>query len=425
MKILFLAHRYPWPADDGTRQRVYHLLEALTERHRVTLLTVLFWDQPNPADCESFPLRHQCERVILQNGRLAPCPNRSSWWVRYASRIGRLLTGHMPNLLRAWDDAGLVETLRGLKTSESFDLVWVERWFLAEPARRAGFRRIVVDIDDLESVRLGRVLAQAGWYRSKPFDYVDLVKLYVYERSLVRRFWRLVVCKEADRSFFAGTRQKVFVVPNGAAVLPETLPEQEQVGRLLFVGNMGYDPNVAAVKDFHGRIFPQIRQRFPSSSFHIVGKEPGPAVLALQDGTTCVVHGGVPDLTPFYAAASVVVVPITLGSGTRLKVLEALMLGKAVVATSIAIEGLDLRPGLDLEIADDPGPFADACVRLLSDGAARRQLGRMGRARVLERYQWKAICPSVARTLAEGKMDFEGEMPCPSGTLNGGVAGFP
>jgi hypothetical protein len=100
----------------------------------------------------------------------------------------------------------------------------------------------------------------------------------------------------------------------------------------------------------------------------------------------------------------------SLGSGTQLKVLEALVYAKAVVATSIAIEGLDLRPGLDLEIADAPGPFAEARLRLLADGAARRRLGQTGRARVLERYHWDVIGQAVTQTLAGWEMDFRGAM---------------
>jgi glycosyltransferase involved in cell wall biosynthesis len=119
----------------------------------------------------------------------------------------------------------------------------------------------------------------------------------------------------------------------------------------------------------------------------------------LHDGSTCVVHGLVPDVTPYFEQAAVVVAPIRQGSGTRLKVLEALGRGKAVVATSVAAEGLDLRPGVDLEIADDPEAFARACAHLLADPAARRELGATGRRRVLERYRWEDIGAMAEKVL--------------------------
>jgi glycosyltransferase involved in cell wall biosynthesis len=103
------------------------------------------------------------------------------------------------------------------------------------------------------------------------------------------------------------------------------------------------------------------------------------------------VAGSVPDLEPYYRRAALVAVPMRLGGGTRIKVLEALAHGKALVTTSIGAEGLSLRSGEALEIADGPDAFADACVRLLGDAAARRRLAENGRARVLERYEWDAV----------------------------------
>jgi glycosyltransferase involved in cell wall biosynthesis len=107
----------------------------------------------------------------------------------------------------------------------------------------------------------------------------------------------------------------------------------------------------------------------------------------------------VPDLAPIYATASLVVVPMRLGSGTRIKVLEALARGKAMVSTSIGIEGLDLRPGVDVVVADEPAAFAQACTRLLGDREARRQLGRTARVRMLDRYGWDTVAEAADRVV--------------------------
>jgi glycosyltransferase involved in cell wall biosynthesis len=160
---------------------------------------------------------------------------------------------------------------------------------------------------------------------------------------------------------------------------------------MLFLGSMGYPPNIDAATHFAGEILPRIRQQRPSARFSIVGKETANEVSRLHDGETCIVHGAVSDVAPHYAAAGLVVAPIRLGAGTRLKVLEALMFGKAVVGTSIAIEGLDLRPGVDLEVADSPDAFAQACLSLMQNERRRRQLGEAGRQRVCELYDWSRI----------------------------------
>jgi glycosyltransferase involved in cell wall biosynthesis len=113
----------------------------------------------------------------------------------------------------------------------------------------------------------------------------------------------------------------------------------------------------------------------------------------------CIIHEDVPDLAPFYEAAKVVIAPIRLGSGTRLKILESLAYGKATVATSIAIEGIDLRPGVDIAVADDPDTFARVCGDLLDDARARSALGKTGRERVMEKYRWEAIVKSAEQLL--------------------------
>jgi glycosyltransferase involved in cell wall biosynthesis len=221
----------------------------------------------------------------------------------------------------------------------------------------------------------------------------------VYERLLPRRFWRLVVCKEADRQFFSTFQHRVFIVPNGTTACPVTSFNDEKLGELLFVGSMSYAPNIEAVQFFTQSILPKIRETHPEACLHIVGRAPEVEVKALHDGITCIVHGEVPEVSPYYEKASVVTAPIRLGGGTRLKVLEALVRGKALVATSIAAEGLDLRPSVDLEIADTPDAFAAACVRLLEDPARRRQLGLSARQRVLERYEWQQIGKVAAHAL--------------------------
>ena len=176
-----------------------------------------------------------------------------------------------------------------------------------------------------------------------------MVKTYLYERSLPRRFWRLVVCKEEDRLFFRGHRRNVFVVPNGVQEYPMMPSASETPGEILFVGSLSYEPNMDAIHFFSASILSEICHLYPGVCFRLVGKGPSCSLPASLNGLPYSVHVDVPDVAPYYEAASVVVAPIRLGSGTRLKVLEALGYGKAVVATPVAVEGLDLRPGVDFK----------------------------------------------------------------------------
>jgi glycosyltransferase involved in cell wall biosynthesis len=392
VKILFVSSYFPWPLDIGGCLRRYHLVEALSRRHRVTLMTFTP-EPPSGPGWPACPLRDRCERVIELDGRayLPRSADRFSVWAPFGQRLRALVSSPLPAVLRYWNSGELASAFRDLRRSERFDAVWVDRSYFAEVARRAGFDRLVVDLDDLQTVFFARELRYGPWYRSKLFHYAEVAKLFLWERSLPRRFWRLVVCKEADRRFFRQAKGKVFVVPNGIAEFPPTPLDNECAGELLFVGQMDRAPNIDAILLFYDSILPAIRRLHAGACLHIVGKDPDPVVTALDDGSRCIVHGRVADLTPRYERAAVVVAPIRQGSGTRLKVLEALGRGKALVATSMAAEGLDLRPGVDLEIADEPETFARACARLLGDPAARRRLGDTGRRRVQERYRWDEI----------------------------------
>jgi glycosyltransferase involved in cell wall biosynthesis len=402
VNILFVSQLLPWPLDNGTAIRVYHLLQWLTERHRVTLVTLFEeWKTPD----ESFPLWHRFERVL-------PVPRTTcvfNWTRRFehhpslSDRVQALLSSLQPSLVRRWYSPELLGVLSGVRATTSFDLVWAERSYIAETVRAAGFRRILVDVDDIESTAFFRVLGQAPTYLSKPLHYAEWAKGHLYERVLLPlRFQRLLVCKEEDRRFFVpGSRHKVFVVPNGVRAFPACDPADEEPGEMLFVGSLEYSPNIDAVTYFVQEILPRVQARHPGARVNIVGARPKEAVLRLHNGAGVVVAGSVPDLEPYYRKAALVVVPMRLGGGTRIKVLEALSHGKAVVTTSIGAEGLSLAGGDALEIVDGPDAFAHVCVRLLGDAGARLRLGENGRAQVLERYEWDAMLgPRLGEVLA-------------------------
>lgn len=398
MRILFVSDRCPWPPDNGTRQRLYHVLEALASRHRVTLVA--------PADPDGGPrppLADRFERVVevvRGDADRQYRRGRFRFWASPFERAVALMSSPLPNSVREnWDHAVLDGLQQLRREGASFDAVWAVRPHSAEVAKSAGFEPIVVDVDDVETVKMQRVLEHTLWYWSKPLHYAELAKLRRYERSLPRRFLRAIVCKDEDRGLFPDGGRGVVVVPNGVSRLPQADPGLAEDGELLFVGTMLYGPNIEAVEWFHGAILPLIAASEPDVVFRIVGRLPTPAVRRLHDGSRCFVHADVPDVGGYFERAAVVVAPIRLGSGTRLKVLEALARGKALVATSTAVEGLDLQAGVDFELAEKPEQFAAVTVGLLRDEGRRRQLGESGRQRVLERYTWDAIEAMVLRAI--------------------------
>jgi glycosyltransferase involved in cell wall biosynthesis len=186
-----------------------------------------------------------------------------------------------------------------------------------------------------------------------------------------------------DTSFFAPARE--------AAVDPH---------RLVFTGSMDWLPNEDAMLYFCREILPRIRRVEPGVTVSIVGRAPTPAVRRLAADPAIEVTGRVEDVRPHIARGAAYIVPLRIGGGTRLKIFEAMSMGRAVVSTSVGAEGLPVADGRDLLIADDPDRFADAVVRVLRDRDLRAGLERAARRLVVERYDWSAAAAVLEEALA-------------------------
>jgi glycosyltransferase involved in cell wall biosynthesis len=223
-----------------------------------------------------------------------------------------------------------------------------------------------------------------------------------WDARLARRFDAVVTVSDLDRNRllarWPGGARRVAVIPNGVdteALQP--LPPAPAPPTLLFVGTLGYEPNMDAAQFLATEIFPRVRAVCPAARLVIAGQHAAPSVLALAPLPQVSVQVNVADLRPLYQQAQVVVVPLRAGGGTRLKILEALALGRPVVSTTIGAEGLDLAAGAQLRLADSAEAFAQAVLDLLGDPAAAAALAERGRAAVAARYAWPLV---AARALA-------------------------
>jgi glycosyltransferase involved in cell wall biosynthesis len=402
MRLVFLCREQPWRDHSGALMRNYQLIAALARDHRVTLVTFSRPEVERNSRLEK--LDDLCEDIVEvpQATCAFSLTFRYEDWVGPFTRLRALLSSLEPRQVRRWRSAEFVAALRRRRALGD-DVVVASRPALAEMARDAGFSRILVDLPDLESALVHRGLSAAAWYKSKPIDWAEAVKFRAYDARLPARFWRVSVCKEEDRRHFGRVPpDNVLIIPNGTEPHCPTPQSDEMPGEMLFVGALFYQPNIDAVLFFHREIFPIVRRSIPEARFRIVGIGPDKSVAELDNGKDCVVNASVEDLAPYYARASVVVVPMRLGAGTKLKVVEALAHGKALVSTTFGAEGFDLRAGIDLEIGDTPQEFAARCIRLLQDSAARAALAASGRARTLERYTWDAIVPLAMSAVEEG-----------------------
>ena len=403
-RILFLAKLFPWPLNFGARQRVFHLARGMAAAHDITV--VALDDAPSAEAIDTFRHAAGCADVSVVARATSDATELASRNVlqRLVSKLASLderLRSPLPRFVTdVWSPA-LLSELAALRNREQFDMVYATQSWMAEHARAAGFARITVDVDDLMSAMSSRRAAAAPWSARTPIDRFDAAKDARYERSLPRRFGHVVVAKDDDVRYFApAERARVSVVPNGIRVPSAPLADPLGPSALLFVGTLGYGPNIDAIRWLASEIMPLVWQAHPEVRLDVAGYGSGAHLTALLGDPRCALHESPAELVSLYTAASVVVAPIRTGGGTRIKILEALALGRAMVCTEFAAEGLGLRDGVDLVFADDAPAFAAAIVRLLDDPGRARALAAEGRVRVAARFDWVTIEREIPDLLA-------------------------
>ncbi len=232
---------------------------------------------------------------------------------------------------------------------------------------------------------------------------IEASKMGNYERAALGRFHHIIAVSEHDRQQMLAMDPScsITVVPTGVdtekySVAP---PSQANPPKIVFLGSMDWEPNIDAVQYFCRDIFPRVRSRFPSAIFQIVGRNPHASVKQLASDSV-EVTGTVASVAEYLREATLVVVPLRIGGGTRLKIFEAMATGKAVISTTIGAEGLAVQSGRDLILADDAASFAEAIVSLLEHSSERHRYEEAA-AKLAAQYDWSNIVHQFAAVLEE------------------------
>jgi glycosyltransferase involved in cell wall biosynthesis len=231
------------------------------------------------------------------------------------------------------------------------------------------------------------------WWKRALFE-IEWRKLRRVERLACEAAGLTIAVSDDDRQRLAALapRATTAAIPTGVDIDYFKPGGRGQIpGRLVFSGSMDWHPNEDAIQFFSNAILPRIRARVPHASLTVVGRHPSPALRALAERVGLTVTGTVDDVRPAIDEAEVYVVPLRAGSGTRLKIFEALAMAKAVVSTTVGAEGLTLTSGRNVVLADTPEDFANAVVSLLGSPSMRQSLGDAGRHLVETRYSWDRV----------------------------------
>jgi glycosyltransferase involved in cell wall biosynthesis len=291
----------------------------------------------------------------------------------------------------------LARRIRHLTTAEDYDIVHIEFSYMAHyvravsPASRA---HAVLSMHNVESIRFARELRFAPWSGRRLGLMWDHYLNRQWEAKSLRRFDGILATSELERDWIEthAPEAVVALAPNGVDVQRiQALEPSKKSHSIVFTGLMNYPPNVDAVVWFCQDIWPLLRQHLPQLELNIVGRLPHPRVVELDRQPGVCVTGEVPDVRPYVDEALALVVPLRSGGGTRLKILEAMAMGRPVVSTSLGAEGLAIAPGENILLAETAEQFLRQLQTLIDDPDRARQLGQAGRQLVLAQYDWP-IC---------------------------------
>lgn len=393
MKVLMLTPYLPYPLVSGGQIRTYNLLKHLSKHHDITLFA-LIKDEGERTHLSE--LQKYCLKIKLFKRTKNPFVPRNILLAGFSS-YPFVVTRNLP--------LGMKKAVQTELKSSKYDLIHAETFYMMPniPETRVP---IILAEQTIEYLGYQDYMKKANPLL-RPLLAIDVAKIKYWERY----FWgvadKLITMSEEDKIFIEKElrgSQNISVVANGVDLdffskVKKRLPQNPTV---LFVGTFKWLPNIEAVQEIVKHIWPLILQNLPSAKLKIVGFSPTAKIKAYASDSIEVL-GGIDDIRDAFATAHVLLAPIRSGKGTRYKVLEAMITGTPVVATTLAAEGLDLRNGQDVLIADTPARLASATVDLLKNPALQKRLGLAGQQIVRHGYTWDIIAKDLDKVYKEFK----------------------
>lgn len=385
--ILFICPYIPCVGVHAGAGRMHTMIRLLSRRHRVSVIT--FVDKES--EFKYVPeLERYCQEVVAIH-RKPP----------YRRRSPLLLE---PFVVSEFNSSQMEAEIHRLLLEQDFDIVQVEYTQMAQYVPNTVRTCTLLTEHEVAFATHRRAFETLPFSWNKFRALMGWLMMIDYELRACRRFDKIITLTDADRrellSFEPGL--DIEVVPMGvdsSCFRPQDVPEEPN--SLVFVGYFRHSPNVHGIIRFCREILPLIRREIPEVKLSIVGSSPPDEIIRLGKMDNVVVTGWVEDIKPYIARSAVCIAPLWLGTGMRVKILEAWGMGKPVVTTSVGSQGIDCIPGEDVLIADDPQEFAAHTVRLLRDKALREKLGRNGRKRVEAQYDWEVIIQQVEQMYDE------------------------
>ncbi|WP_431685877.1 glycosyltransferase family 4 protein [Hahella sp. NBU794] len=400
-KLLWLSHFIPYPPKGGALQRSFNLLKEASRYFDIDLFSLV----------QSFPVKENFGS--LEEG-IQVCKNELS---KYTSSIEFFYINsekNKPNKALTAIKAGLSSSpyieywlksdellarLKDIGGNDSYDLVHCDTIGVARYAKEVLLAKKILNHHNIESHMQYRRAKGEKNILKKLYFYFDAMKIYSLEKRYCHEFDLNIVCSDLDAERLVDKLHvDTHVVPNGVDTdyFSSSFNEREVDDSLIFAGGMTWYPNFQAMEFFIKEVWPLLKQRRPTINITIVGRG-GDKLRPLVGAEAAIkITGFVDDVRPYIERASVYVCPIFVGGGTKLKVLDALSMSKAMVAHPIACEGIDVEQDKNVVLAETPEAMADKILYLLDKPSLRIDLGRAGRELIERRYSFKAVGDDMA-----------------------------
>lgn len=390
MKILVVTTKSPYPLIEGRALRTYNLIKQAAREHEIHLVSFVQTEE----DLQGIEhMRTICpvveyEKLYYGGGG-----------VRMLADAACELFSSAPLPIVKYRTATMRARLRRLIAEHHYDLVHLDMLHLADYQAECGDIPVVLVEHNVEYVILQRrAETETSWLRKTYLRY-QCAKLKAFEARACAQADHVVAVSDLDaehlRSMAPGA--KVTAVPNGVDTdFFQTPPTAPQSSELVFVGGLTWFPNLDAIRYFASDILPLILPDVPDVRLTVIGKNPeSPTTHEIAAHPQIRLAGLVDDIRPYVASAAAYIVPLRIGGGTRLKILDALSMSKAIISTAIGCEGLEVEDGKSIVVANTPAEIAAAILKVLRDPALAQRLGQEGRALVERRYDWSAVAKGL------------------------------
>jgi len=384
MKLLWVKADFLHPTTKGGQIRTLETLKRLHQRHEVHYIALDHAGQPEGL-----------ARSVEYSTRAYPIPHHvpEKTSVAFAGQLVEGLFSALPVAVSRYRSPEMRRKIEQLTRSEKFDAIVCDFLFPAQNIPELS--RCVLFQHNVEATIWKRHVEHASNLPKRLYFELQARRMSAHEGEVCRQVKNVIAVSEQDAETMRADYgvQRVEPVPTGVDLEFFARPAQsERVADLVFLGSMDWMPNIDGMEWFTAEVLPLIRKKRPECTLAIVGRKPAASIEDLANGDPLIrVTGTVPDVRPYLWGSAVSIVPLRIGGGTRLKIYEAMAARIPVVSTAIGAEGLDVRAGENIFIADRPQDFAERCLALLEDPTLVCRMASSAWEMIAERYSWEVV----------------------------------